>query len=166
MPHIDHAINRGPLRGSERWVMDVIENHPEHIWSTSDVDLAELAIWTRDPAVQNPEHLLPATPMDKDTVIEFTSWQYADPVMLKTYKLSKIRWALSRLANKQLIAAFILHNRRYYGSYAAFAKVERRLAAMNQADLDRAGFSPGTTVEPDAGDELGDDAAFDPIGKP
>lgn len=167
MPLIDTAINQGPLGGSERGVMGVITDHPNHIWSTSPEDLAELAILEAGGAdVGNPEQWLPSTPMDQNTVIEFPILGYDNPVLRKTYKLSTIRWALSRLAKKQLIASFALHNRRYYGSYEAFEKVQAKIADMDQSALDRSGFSPMTTAEPDAGDELGDDAAFDSIGKP
>ena len=169
MPLIDDAINHGPLGGSERGVMRAVEHPKRHIWSTSPEDLAELAIWTAEPNILTPERFFPDTPMDQNTVIEFPSYLSGvdSSVKVRTYQLSTIRWALSRLAKKELIAAFILHNRRYYGSYEALNEVGAKMGAMSQADLDRSGFSPGTTEDdPDAGDELGDDAAFDPIGKP
>ena len=168
MPRIDDAINQGPLSGSEREVMRVIGKKPTHIWSTSAEDLAELAIWVVDRSITNPEGLFPATPMDQSTVIEFDSYlgQVDSSVKVRTYQLSTIRWALSRLAKKELIAAFILHNRRYYGSHEAFSTVCTAISAMDQAALDRSGFSPMTTAELDTGDELSGDTAFDPIGKP
>lgn len=169
MPFIDDAINHGPLGGSERGVMRAVEHHNRHIWSTSPEDLAELAIWTAEPNILTPERFFPDTPMDQNTVIEYQTKRgtVTRPVMAKTYKLSTIRWALSRLAKKRLIAAFELHNRRYYGSYEALNEVGTKIGAMSQADLDRSGFSPGTTEDDsDAGDELGDEATFDSIGKP
>ena len=49
MPHMDFAIKLGDLNKSQRAILEVIERHPDAMWSTSASDLRELATWANAP---------------------------------------------------------------------------------------------------------------------
>ena len=57
MPSIRDAVLKGPLNETERKIFEVLTAHPDHIFSTSVEDLAELAAWCMEPGSDEPPEI-------------------------------------------------------------------------------------------------------------
>lgn len=156
MPSIQHAVHIGPLSAPERAVLEVVNDHPRFVWSTSLEDLLELAKWATQPKLGSPpltelEHLQKSRdknqPWDTDEIQEKLTINTRVTVYMgpsrkpqKTYSLRTIMAALSNLHHTGRIWAFKLYRRTHYGAFAAKYWVQNQLDILSDDGRKDANF--------------------------
>ena len=103
MPKIAHVIGEGPeLSRSQVQVLEMLEQHPDHIFRMHNDDLHEIQAWLTKP--------------DSDEPPEVGLMGVTIPA------LGTIRWSLSTLHARGKVGSIKLHRRTYYGSHDAIER--------------------------------------------
>jgi hypothetical protein len=142
---MDFVIKFGDLNKSQRAILEVIERHPENMWSTSTSDLKELANWTTSP--HTPEAPLDAMQVGEDLLNEETPGEvvvkrarFHRGQIQPTYSPKTVKSALSALSDENKIWSFELYDRTYYASHESKRRVKGWLRKLPPDQFERAGF--------------------------
>jgi hypothetical protein len=143
MPTIRDAVLKGPLNETERRVFEVLTNHPDHIFSTSVEDLAELAAWCIYPSSHEPPEVA-KTPGETLSINDRISiWNEQENKEEAHCTLRTISIALASLAKTNRIWSGKLHfgedsgeepkpaGRTYYGEKQAHLRLADVLEDLN-----------------------------------
>ena len=145
MPHMDFAIKLGDLNKSQRAILEVIERHPDAMWSTSASDLRELATWANAP--QSPKAPPDAKLVGEDLLNEeipgevvLSQGVFRRGRIIPTYSPKTVKSALSTLSDENKIWSFELYDRTYYASHESKRRVKGWLRKLPPDQFERAGF--------------------------
>lgn len=150
MPHIDYVIKVGGVKKSERAILEVIERHPESIWTTAPKDIQDLSDSAAAPdspggssRPSSPFHIRGGGFALTGTILhtQDSIANYFTPDEKRRYGASTVSLALVELAKSNLIWSFRLYRRTYYASKDSKQMVMDRLFALPPGEREKAGFS-------------------------